>query len=350
MESTVTYQCPNCGAGLNFDPEKQKFACEFCLSDFTEDELKNTDAAERAESERAGNEEYCEQMLEYRCPSCGAEIAVDESTAADYCYFCHNPVVLVGKLSGQKKPHKIIPFKFGRDEAKEKFLAWAKTKKFCPNDFFSEEHAGKIQGVYYPFWVTDADSVSNLNTVAHRTRVWFAGNRKYIETSDFKVFRKGEIHFEDIVTSALSDADKAMLEGVLPYPSDSLIDFNIPYLQGFSAKKRDIERDRIEPEIKERMNNYANTLLRGTVQGYNSVDRGKTEVKVKQSHWDYTLMPIWILTYKMRGKTYTFAMNGYTEKIYGELPISRVKLWLTGAAAAIGAAVAAFGLGVLICL
>ncbi len=350
MDSTVTYQCPNCGAGLNFDPDRQKFACDFCMSDFTEDELCGADLAGKAEEERAGNEDFCEHMLEYNCPNCGAEIAVDESTAADYCYFCHNPVVLVGKLSGQRRPHKIIPFKFGKDEAKKRFLEWAKKKRFCPNDFFSDAHADKIQGVYYPFWVTDADTVSRLDTVAHRTRVWFLGNRKYIETSDFKIERKGNIHFEDIVTSALSEADKTMLEGVLPYPSDSLIDFNMPYLHGFSAKKRDIERDSIEKEIRTRMDNYARTLLRGTVQGYNSVDPGKTEVKVKVSHWDYTLMPIWILTYKKSGKTYTFAMNGYTEKIYGELPISRVKLWLAGVAGALTAAAAAFGLGVLLCL
>ena len=38
-------------------------------------------------------------------------------------------------------------------------------------------------------------------------------------------------------------------------------------------------------------------------------------------------MPIWILTYKSKkGKTYTYAMNGYTGKVYGELPISFVKL------------------------
>ena len=40
MDATVTYKCPNCDAGLTFDPEKQKFICEFCISDFTEDELK----------------------------------------------------------------------------------------------------------------------------------------------------------------------------------------------------------------------------------------------------------------------------------------------------------------------
>ena len=40
-------------------------------------------------------------------------------------------------------------------------------------------------------------------------------------------------------------------------------------------------------------------------------------------------MPIWILTYKnKKGKVYTYAMNGHTGKIYGELPISKWKLAL----------------------
>ena len=42
-------------------------------------------------------------------------------------------------------------------------------------------------------------------------------------------------------------------------------------------------------------------------------------------------MPIWLLTYQQRGKTYTYAMNGYTGKVYGELPVSRLKLALLGA-------------------
>ena len=41
-ESTVVYKCPNCDAGLLFDAEKQKFICEFCISEFTEAELADT--------------------------------------------------------------------------------------------------------------------------------------------------------------------------------------------------------------------------------------------------------------------------------------------------------------------
>ena len=47
----LTYQCPSCSAGLSFDPEKQKFCCEYCLSEYTEQELSETSAAREAEEE-----------------------------------------------------------------------------------------------------------------------------------------------------------------------------------------------------------------------------------------------------------------------------------------------------------
>lgn len=36
----MSYKCPNCGGGLVFDPDSQKFQCEYCLSEFTEEEMK----------------------------------------------------------------------------------------------------------------------------------------------------------------------------------------------------------------------------------------------------------------------------------------------------------------------
>ena len=74
MSSTITYKCPNCGAGLIFDADKQKFVCEFCLSDFEETELEGTDARTLAEDEQKKSEEFCEHMLVYYCPNCGAKM------------------------------------------------------------------------------------------------------------------------------------------------------------------------------------------------------------------------------------------------------------------------------------
>ena len=337
-KTTITYQCPNCGAGLEFDAEKQRFACEFCLSEFTEEEAKAANPEDRRREQDQAEQEYNDSMQEYECPACGAHVVADDSTAADFCYYCHNPVVLVGKLSGQMRPHRIVPFKYNKEAAEKKFLEFAKRKWFVPRSFFETAQVEKIKGVYYPFWITDADTDSFMNAHATRRRVWRHGNVEYTETSNFKIHRRGDIHFEDITTSALSEADKKMLEGILPYPSEALQEFSMPYLSGFLAKKRDIERADLSGEVRDRMHGYAEQLLRGTVHGYNTVSVENLEVGVKQSHWEYSLLPIWILTYRGRkDRTYTYAMNGYTGKVYGELPVSLHKLAILLGAVAIPA-------------
>ncbi len=331
-ESGVTYKCPNCDAGLTFDARKQKFVCEFCMSDFSEDEIKATDSHEKAEEKARENAEFSGKINEYNCPNCGAEIITDKSTVMHYCYYCHNPIVLSDRVSGAMKPSKIIPFKFDKNKATEIFLGYTKKKWFLPKNYFASESTDKISGVYYPFWVVDADTDSTLSTIAHRVRTWRVGNYRYTETSNFAVKRNGAIHFEDISASAIKDEDKEMLEGILPYPLDAYSDFEMPYLLGYSAKKRDIERESLSAEVRDRMHGYAKTLLMRTVNNYTSVDEPTVGITVNSSHWEYALLPIWILTYKKetkrKTKYYTYAMNGYTGKIYGKLPVSIPKLAL----------------------
>ncbi len=331
-ESGVTYKCPNCDAGLIFDASKQRFVCEFCISDFSEDEIFTTESHERAERAARENAEFCDELNEYNCPNCGAEVIADKSTVVHYCYYCHNSIVLSDRVSGVMKPTKIIPFKFDKAEATNIFLRYAGKKKFLPRDYLSSDNIDKISGIYYPFWVVDADTDGSLNTIAHKVRTWRMGNYRYTETSNFSVKREGAIHFEDISASAIKEEDKAMLEGILPYPLDAYSDFSMPYLLGYSAKKRNIERDDLSIEVRDRMHGYATTLLSRTVGNYTSVDAPAVGINIKSSHWEYALLPIWILTYKKetkrKTKYYTYAMNGHTGKIYGELPVSIPKLAL----------------------
>ncbi len=349
MDATVTYKCPNCDAGLLFDANTQKFSCEFCMSAFTEEELAATASAERAEEKARENAEFADEISEYYCPNCGAEVVAEKNTVADFCYYCHNPIVLSDKVAGMMKPTKIIPFKFEKDQAVEEFLRYAKKKWFVPRDYFSAAQLDRISGIYYPFWVVDADTDSQMEGIGKKIRSWRSGDYRYTETSSFSVMRRGRIHFEDITSSAISTEDKAMLEGILPYPCELYQDFSMPYLQGFVAKKRDIEREQLTDEVKCRMNNYASTLLRRTVMGYDSFYPNGCDVGILNSHWEYSLMPIWIMTYRKKSgnkeKTYIYAMNGATGKIYGELPVSIPKLLLLALGILLGVAALVFGLG-----
>ena len=343
MNTTVTYQCPNCSAGLQFDPAKGKFACEYCLSEFTEQELADTETARAAEdaaseaAKRAAEESetvddaYSEALDGYSCTACGAELIADKNTVATFCPYCHNPVLLAGKLAGQMRPHKVIPFKLDRAGAEAAFLSFAGKKRFLPKDFLSSKQLSHISGVYYPFWVTDADVSATMSARATRVRSWRSGDYRYTETSHFRIHRAGEIHFEDIVTPAITEEDREMLNGILPFPSDSLEEFSLTRLQGFLAKKRNIESEQVREAVKQRMINYTQTLLQSTIHGYATVMPNAPRLLVRQMHWDYTLMPIWLLNYLYKGKTYTYAMNGYTGKVYGQLPVSGKKLAILGA-------------------
>ena len=160
-----SYKCPNCGGGLVFDPKTQKFKCEYCLSAFTEEALKEMEEAARKsegaskpggmqEAEKIESQKQAEsKMVLYTCPSCGAEIVAQETTASTYCCYCHNPVVLSGSLDGKYRPDGLIPFEIDKKKAKEIFKNWIQKKKYVPDDFYSPRQMEYLEGIYYPYWM-----------------------------------------------------------------------------------------------------------------------------------------------------------------------------------------------------
>ena len=56
-------------------------------------------------------------MKIYNCPSCGAQMICDATTAATSCPYCGNPSVVPGQFHGMLKPDYILPFKLSREEA-----------------------------------------------------------------------------------------------------------------------------------------------------------------------------------------------------------------------------------------
>ena len=264
----VTYKCTNCGGELKFDAAKGKFACEYCLSEFTKDELeKNEVETTLKDVEKENSTEVSHQTGEavcFTCPSCGGEIITDSTTAATECYYCHNPVVVSGRLSGKFLPKRLIPFKFDKKTAITKFLEWTKTKFFLPKDFFSERQIEKLTGVYFPYWIIDCDTKCNLIADAKKTRVWTTGNTTYTNTRVYSLEREGNIHLEDIVKTGLKKVNKRLVESVQPFDEQQLEPFSMTYLSGFQAEKRDIEQAEIENEVFSDINRFSEEILMST--------------------------------------------------------------------------------------
>lgn len=330
--AVTTYKCPHCDGGLIFDPGIQKFHCEFCQSDFTEQELQDTGARPASQTEQKEQKEDGEAVV-YGCPSCGAQIVTDATTAATYCYYCHNPVVLNGRLEGAWRPDYIIPFQMEKEQAVEQFLAYMGKKKFIPRAFFAKNQIEKITGVYFPYWMEDYDATADISAKASKVRTWTTGSTQYTETKYYHVARQAHIHFEELFQSALSKNDRQLAQGVWPYSRESMQPFTPAFLPGFQAEKRDIEREQLESQVAAQVDGYAQNLMRGTISGYSGVNVETHNTHIDACKWHYALLPVWVLTYQTKkGKTYYYTMNGQTGKICGFLPVDWGKLALLLAA------------------
>lgn len=328
--AVLSYKCPNCGGELVFEPNTQKCECEYCLSDFSKEELEDLEVPQS--NEKNGEDTEADNgVLVYHCPNCGAEIVAEETTVSTFCYYCHNPVVLSGRVSGKFLPDKIIPFSIDKKEAVEIFLKYIQSKKFIPKDFFDKQQIEMMSGVYFPYWMVDVDFGGRLLGEGRNFKVWQSGDIEYKETKIYRIEREGDIHLEDIIRNALKKVNSQLAEGVLPYDVSKVEKFHTGYLSGFQAEKRDIEKDELLEEVMEEAVEYGLKILRETQKKYDYMEEESCKITYGESNWDYIMFPVWVVTYKGRdGKTYHYSMNGQDGRICGSLPIDYKKVWSFG--------------------
>ena len=90
----------------------------------------------------------------------------------------------------------------------------------------------------------------------------------------------------------------------------------------------------------QRIKQTTEDAFRTTVQGYTSVTPVSTSIQLANGTARYALYPLWILNTQWNGQNYTFAMNGQTGKLVGNLPMDKAlyNKWFFGITAAVSAA------------
>lgn len=340
MSSVVTFKCPSCGAYLEFEPGTQQLSCPYCLQSFTEEELRNLQEERSAQSEAktqppAGDGGH---LRSYHCQNCGAEIVTSDTTAASRCYYCHSPVVLSDRLSGDFRPDGVLPFQISREEALKRFEGFLCKKRFVDRRFFSRDQIEDFSGVYYPFWLGDVTASADFDGEGTRISV-LSGPREVVTTTrHFRVRRSGQLTFRDMVRKALTACDRQLSDGIHPYSTEEIKPFDMSYLSGFLAEKRDIAQEGVEKEMLEEARGYIPEMMKEG--GKFDTLSGRTDITDIRAKMRYVLLPAWVLTYRSEkpGKVYYYLMNGQTGAVCGKLPIDWKRLGLT--AGLIGAAVA----------
>ncbi|MBQ8898909.1 MAG: hypothetical protein IJY86_10660 [Clostridia bacterium] len=335
MEEAREYKCPACGAGLVYGAQSGDMLCEYCDSHFTLEQLEEIASAE---NEASGQDEMSWESTEASggeegeysaiiCPSCGAEIVADETTAATECVYCGNPTVIRKKLTGVFKPDWVIPFKITKKQAVDALGKLYKGKSLLPDAFTKDNRIEKVTGVYVPYWLFDCHANGNMAYDATRVSVYSDARFNYTRTDKYLVTRSGSADFKSIPVDACSKLDNKYTEAIEPYDYSELTEFSDMYLSGYMADRYDVESKDCTSRADERVRASLFAEFTQSVQGYSTVTPRNGKVQNTNGKVQYALMPVWMLNTKYKDKIYTFAMNGQTGRLIGDLPIDKGKAW-----------------------
>lgn len=333
---TITYQCPNCNAALEYDSAMGKFRCFYCDSAFTDSEIRSifqnrdsrvdldTDEPELTE-QQITDEEFTGQSALYSCPNCGAGVICDSLASSTRCHFCHTPVILSGRLSGDYKPDLIIPFKTTREQAEAKFKDFTKGKFLLPSGFVGEAQLQNISALYVPYWLKSGQTEAHLTAVGHTVRTWTTGNTTYTHTKLYAVERDAELVFVRVPCDGSKRIDDSLMESIEPFNYSDVKPFSMSYLSGCAAEKYDVSKEDASRRIDERVGLAAQEEIRRMAAVYSSLSDVRCNVAYRNQQYVYALLPVWFLNYRYNDKDYEFAVNGQTGTMFGELPVSPVK-------------------------
>lgn len=128
--------------------------------------------------------------------------------------------------------------------------------------------------------------------------------------------------FEKVPVDASSKMPDDHMDSIEPYDYKKLKPFSTAYLPGYLADKFDVTVEQSRERADQRCQGTLDAALRSSVRGYDTCIQTGGSSSLQRGKVHYALMPVWMLNTKWHGKDFTFAMNGQTGKLVGDLPMS----------------------------
>lgn len=313
-------RCRNCTGQLTFDPGKQMLICDNCGGTFapgdygvTEKELLwDTKVESLSDIYGLDAPEYIDRYV-YICKSCGGEVIINGTEVSTRCLYCGNTAVVFSRITKQKRPGYILPFKLSADEAlgavRERFGKGLFIPKSIRN--FKQD---EVRGIYIPYWIVNCRHkgsvvVSGSVRSGRRTRTEYFG-------------RAGVMNITGLPLDGsrmLSDESSSRLE---PYNLDDLTSFSEEYLLGFYSNISDVTYGNLKSAASKRADEYFDELVLRNVHEASSIrihsEQHRTDIDYK--HLKYAMLPAWFITYTHNGTHNTVVVNGQTGKVVCGVP------------------------------
>lgn len=324
-------KCPACGAKIKFNPKNQKWDCEYCGSKFSLEEMQKYDNASSSEANKIevklNSTNKLEDMDVYHCKNCGAEVMADETTTATFCLYCGSTTILKDRITDGIAPSKIIPFKNVKEDAIKSFKGLYKGRPLMPKLFNEEKNIEKLTGVYIPFWSYELSVSGNIDFKTSDTKTWSDYDYSYTKVDEYLTKKEASMNYNGVLVDGSSRFDDDLMDSLEPFNFKELVDYNHAYLSGFLAEKYDVDQNKAIKRANLRAMNTSIDQIRKTVTKH--IDYVESNnLNIANTGTDYILLPVWMMNIDYKGKKYTFAMNGQTGEIVGNIPIDKKKTFI----------------------
>ena len=314
------FSCPGCGGGLQYDIPSGRLKCDHC-GQLTEI------GAMPEESDR----ESTMEVMEFRCPQCGAAVYSSGTSATSFCSFCGSDVVLTAKLTRTRRPARIVPFSITREQCEQKYREYLGSFHLVPSTLKSAETISHFRPVYVPFWSYHV--VGEGPSVLKGTKSYTRGDTRYDETYDLDVDAK--IDQRDILYDAstvFEDETAAMLK----HTTDRAVDFHPAYLSGFYAQVADVRPEEYYAETEAAalrlfLSKIKDSTKMDTVEPKNK-NYKLPNPKITQQ---LVMLPVWLLAHREGDRVVYTAVNGRSGEVVCDVPVAMMRV--IGVAAGIAA-------------
>ena len=332
------YPCASCGAALEYVPGTATLVCPYCGSHtaIAVARSQKHDFAGYAGATRTALGDL--PVFTVECANCGA---TQTTTAlSSRCPTCKGSLVVTDDLDGAlKSPDGVVPFVVTKEQADKEFKDWAGSRWFAPNALKKVVRTDSMVGCYLPHWGFD-----------DKTTTDYTGRRgeHYWETESYTVTVNGQMEtrtrqvqrtrwypasgrvardFVDVLAPAVTSPDVAMLEKLGPWETKAATSYESEFLAGFDTPRYTVTAEDGFAAARRQMAEQIEEDCRA--------DIGGDEQQVSTMHtldadvlFRLLLMPLWMATYLVSGKTYHVYVNANTGEVVGERPYSAVKITL----------------------
>jgi hypothetical protein len=282
-------------------------------------------------------------QIHLRCEGCGAEIATEPGRRSYVCPFCDSTYVVEysPEQTGRQKPEFVIGFAVTPEQAQQKFLDWLQSNSwFRPGDLVKAKVAEKMKGVYLPFWSFSMLAQSHWSATIgehwYRTETYTTKDsngktvtrtRQVQETEWWPLNGCHHRYYSGYLVSGSRGLPQQDADRIKPFQLPALKRYKPYFLAGWVSEEYSVERG----EALEACKGYFYQVEQNNVAAFLPGDRSRglrVQTDFSDINSDLCLLPIYVLSYRYRGRLYRFLVNGQTGKCAGDKPVSWTKIGL----------------------